>query len=405
MPCITYNDSYMSLFKRVSLILFLLATLLPAPTNAVAQTNGDAPAVTTELAATYDRTIPEIMNNYGMYTIGVGVIKNGELAWEGYYGEQAPGVPASDQSLFNVASITKTITAEAILHMVEEGAFELDASMASHWVDPHLESDPRHKLLTPRMALNHSTGFPNWRYMDPEGILRFANDPGATFGYSGEGFEYVMQYAAKRLGSHPEELVNKYIFEPFGMKSASYVVDTSNFDRIVHPRDENGNVYDPYCFPGGACKQEGAYSAADDMVISVRDYARFLTEVMDGTGLSRELIADRNQVQVTKPAELQVVNCTMDVEQVCPDAQGFGLGWEILSYGDTAVLSHGGSDWSELTLGYFYTQSKDGIIVFLNGPNSSAVRAMYDTLQLMDPDSPMLGGYGRWVAYLDSEGN
>ena len=395
----------MFVLKRVLILPFLVTAILFGFTNSTAQEDGDIPAVTTELATTYDRTMAEIMKKHGVYTIGVGVIKNGELVWDGYYGEQAPGVPASNETLFNVASITKTISSEAILHMVEEGRFELDESMAPYWVDPDLETDPRHEVLTPRMTLNHSTGFPNWRFMDPEGTLKFVNEPGTSFGYSGEGFEYVMQYAAKRLDSHPDELVKNYIFDAFGMESASYTVDESLFDRIAHPRDENGKVYNPYCFPGGDCKQEGAFSAADDLVINVEDYARFLISVMNETGLSKELVEERNRVQTTKPADFQIVNCSSDTDQVCPETQGFGLGWEVLDYGDTQVLSHGGSDWAELTLGYFYTKSKDGLIIFFNGPNSASVRAMYETLHLMDPDSPMIGGYGRWVAYLDSEEN
>ena len=395
----------MSLLKLIPIALFVCTVNLGCEESTPVESASDIPTVTSALASKYDSTIPEIMDTYGMYTTGVGVIKNGELVWTGYYGEQEPGVPASKQTMFNVASITKTVTAEAILRMVEQGQFGLDESMAAFWIDPHLTEDPRHELLTPRMALNHSIGFPNWRYMDPDGQLRFINEPGTTFEYSGEGFEYVMQYAAKRLETHPKELVQNYVFDPFGMKRVSYVVEESNLDKIAHPRNESGQVFDPYCFPNGVCNQAGSFSAADDMVINVEDYARFLISVMNDEGISEELVADRNRVQVTKPADFQIVDCTTDVDQVCPDAQGYGLGWEVLDYGDTKVLSHGGSDWSELTLGYFYTTSKDGLIIFFNGPNSQAVRSMYETLQLMDPDSPMIGGYGRWIAYLESEEN
>ncbi len=98
-----------------------------------------------------------------------------------------------------------------------------------------------------------------------------------------------------------------------------------------------------------------------------------------------------------------MVDCTEDEVEVCPNAQGYGLGWEVLDYGDTKVLSHSGSDWSELTLGYFYTGSKDGLIIFFNAPNALAVGAMLDTLLLMDPDSPMISGYRKWIAWLETQ--
>ena len=370
-----------------------------------AQETADIPVVTAELSATYDRMIPEIMEKHGVNTTGLGVIKDGVLVWTGYYGEQSAGVPASNETLFNVASITKTITAEAILHLVNDGKLDLDESMAPYWVDPHLEEDPKHKLLTPRMALNHSTGFLNWRNIDAERKLRFVNDPGTKFGYSGEGFEYVMRYAQNKLNIHPEELVKKNIFDPIGMNGVSYSVRKANFDHIAKPKDANGRQYEPYCRPGGFCGQEGRYFASDDMVITVESYAKFLISVMNQEGLSKELIADRNRVQIVKPADEQMVDCKMDVDQVCPHAQGYGLGWEVLDYGDTKILSHSGSDWAELTLGYFYTNSKDGLIIFFNAPNSFAVGAMLDTLLLMDPDSPMIGGYRRWIAWLETQEN
>lgn len=371
--------------------------------RSTAQNTGDIPGVSTERAAELDRKFPEIMAKHGVNTTGVGVIKNGELVWAGYYGEQAAGVPASHETLFNVASITKTITAEALLHLVDDGKLDLDESMAPHWVDPDLVDDPKHKLLTPRMTLNHSSGFLNWRNISADRKLKFVNDPGTMFGYSGEGFEYVMRYAQRKLGVHPEELVKQYVFDPVGMDGVSYSVRQANFDRIAQPKDENGRAYDPYCRPGGFCGQEGRYFASDDMVISVESYARFLISVMNEEGLSKALIADRNRVQITKPADQAMVDCEMDKDQVCPVAQGYGLGWEVLDYGDTKVLSHSGSDWSELTLGYFYTESKDGLIIFFNAPNALAVGAMYDTLVLMDPDSPMIGGYGRWIEWLESQ--
>ncbi|MBX2821861.1 MAG: beta-lactamase family protein [Rhodothermaceae bacterium] len=384
------------------LLLFIVA--LSGCNTSTAQESGDIPDVTTKRATELDRVIPEIMNTHGVNTTGVGVIKNGVLVWTGYYGEQSAGVPASKETLFNVASITKTITAEAILHMVEDGQLDLDESMAPYWVDPDLEQDPRHTTLTPRMTLNHSTGFLNWRNMHDDRKLQFVNDPGTTFGYSGEGIEYLMRYAQRKSGAHPEELVKKYVFDPMGMTGVSYSVRNANFERIAKPKDENGREYDPYCRPGGFCGQEGRYFASDDMVITVESYAKFLISVMNEEGLSKEIIADRNRVQVTKPADQRVVDCTMDVDQTCPDAQGYGLGWEVLDYGDTKVLSHSGSDWAELTLGYVYTNSKDGLIIFFNAPNELAVRAMLDTLLLMDSDSPMIGGYRRWITWLESQG-
>jgi len=50
-----------------------------------------------------------------------------------------------------------------------------------------LAGDPRWKRLTPRILLDHSPGFPNFRFLNPDGKLDFKFDPGTRYAYSGEG--------------------------------------------------------------------------------------------------------------------------------------------------------------------------------------------------------------------------
>lgn len=48
-----------------------------------------------------------------------------------------------------------------------------------------------------------------------------------------------------------------------------------------------------------------------------------------------------------------------------PRSQGYGLGFEVIDYGDFKVIGHGGSDWSELAIAYFYEPSDDTVIAWL----------------------------------------
>ena len=382
----------------------ITATLLVncgTSTPSTPQENADIDPVSAERVAQLDRSFSALTAEHGLMTVGAAVIKNGTVAWTGYYGEQAPGVPASRETMFNVASITKTVTAETVLRLVEDGKLSLDESMAPYWVDPDVADDPRHIGLTPRMTLHHSTGFLNWRFFAPDRILRFENDPGSTFGYSGEGFEYVMRYAERKLERDFESLVREYVFDPIGMRGVSLSVREAIFDRIARPVDENGTFHGYYCRPNGWCRGEGDYSAADDMVVTVEDYARFMISAMRGDGLSAGLAADRNRVQMVY-GEYDAVDCTTIPEHECPEAQGYGLGWEVFDYGGYKLVGHGGSDWSEVALGYFYTRSGDGLVIFLNAPNAVALGAMAGAIELLDADSPMIGLYRRWHA--DSAG-
>lgn len=126
-----------------------------------------APAQSTPFAArrNTDSTFQQLAKRYNA-AIAVGVIRNHRLVWTGYYGEQSSGVPVTQKTMFNVASLAKPITAEAILRLASEGRIVLDEPMSRYWVDPDVFADPRHKLLTPEIALSHRTGFRNWRYME-----------------------------------------------------------------------------------------------------------------------------------------------------------------------------------------------------------------------------------------------
>ena len=360
----------------------------------------DIDSVSRERAEKLDQAFSTLVEKHNVITAGVAIIIDGEVAWTGYFGEQSPGIPASQNTQFDAASITKTVTAETILRLIDAGELSLDESMARHWVDPDIEDDPRHTSLSPRMVLNHSTGFLNWRFFSDGNTLHLVNDPGEKYGYSGEGFEYLARFAERKMDVDFESLVQIHTFDPIGMTGVSFSAREANFANIVRAVDEDGAFFGHYCRPHpGWCRQEGEYSAADDMRITVNDYAKFMISVMNAHGYSNEIAAERNRVQVGRDKGMPaIVNCDDVPTTQCPIEQGYGLGWSILDYGENKLVGHGGSDWSEVAQAYFYTHSRDGLIIFLNAPNIRALTAMPEAIELIDPDSPMIGQYRQWLS-------
>lgn len=351
-----------------------------------------------------DTQFEVILADYNMATAGAAIIQNGEIVWTGYYGEQAPGVPASRDTLFNVASIAKTITAQTILRLASTGALSLDEPMAPYWVDPDLVEDPRHKDLTARMALTHRTGLPNWRYTDPEFKLRFVRNPGMSFGYSGEGYEYIAKFAQNRMEIPFDQLAAEQVFTPLGLTEMSLGPQEWVLERIVRPVDESGTPHKPFCTDAAEwrCAAVGEWSAADELATTVEDYAKFLIAVMNGEGVSDALQENRLTIQ-TSTAEDDVLRCTLSDTAKCPRAQGYGLGWEIFEFEDAKIVSHGGSDWSERAMAYFDTETHNGIVLFFNGPASSSTDALIDGMNALDPGSKMAMLYKAWVAAYEAK--
>ncbi len=348
----------------------------------------------TDLEREFDALVAE----NDVVTAGAAIITDGHVAWTGNFGEQAPGIMASERTLYNVGSITKTVAAETILRLVSDGTLSLDASMSPVWVDPDLQDDNRHELLTPRVALTHSTGFPNWRYFTKNGKLAFNADPGTSFTYSGEGYEYLATYSEKLTDQKFEALVQEHVFDPIGIENASYSIDKAYFNNIAQAKAPDGSFPGHYCYPdNGYCRSEGSSTPADDLVISVNDFALFLISVMNSDGYDKSVTADRDTVHVKKAEANNTILCDSTKYAQCPIAQGYGLGWEVLDFGDRQIVSHGGSDWHELALAYFDTQSKDGVIIFLNAPSNDALKVMPKAISLLDADSPMIELYQRWL--------
>lgn len=276
-------------------------------------------------------------------TLGLGVIEGGKLSQIKVYGKQNEKESASYNSLFNVASLTKPVTAMTVLRLVSLGKWNLDEPLYKYWTDPDIANNPRNKKLTTRLILSHQTGFPNWRWMNKDNKLNFEFDPGTKYQYSGEGFEYLRKAIENKFHKSLEELAKEYVFQPLGMNDTSYIWnEKKDADRIVIGYDKDGKPYDVV--------KNKTVNSADDLITSVEDYSKFLIAVMNNELLSPSVFEamKTNQVQTKKD-------------------KYFGLGFEIYDLGNNEIsLSHGGSDKGVNTIVFILPKTKQGLVIFTN---------------------------------------
>ncbi len=144
---------------------------------------------------------------------------------------EAGGCEVTPDTLFRVGSITKLMTATAVLSLVEAGKLDLDAPV-THYV-PWLElSEPGGaEGITLRMLLAHSSGLPTdiaeVGARDPEGLVRFlrtdlrhyplAASPGRLFQYSNLGYSLLGHVAETATGQSYAQLMNDLVFIPLQM--------------------------------------------------------------------------------------------------------------------------------------------------------------------------------------------
>ena len=295
---------------------------------------------------------------YNAPSIAIGVIRGGKLIRTEYYGNRSPGKPVDATTMFNTASVQKAVTSEAVIRLVEKGLIDLDEPLSAYYVHPDIVDDPRHELLTPRIVLTHRTGFLNWPYEYDDGELAFVFDPGTAYGYSGIGFMIMARAIEKKLAKPWPTIVRDEIFNPLGMNNSSIVQEAWMEEIYVTPADAEGGFRTDFAF------EYGTWNAADDLYVTVEDYAKFLIGAAENEGIGEQLAEERVRVQSDLTDDV-IWGCDGVVDP-CPAPFGHGLGWFVFGYDGVLSIQHGGNDRSEAAIGYIEPQTGNGAIVFVN---------------------------------------
>ncbi|MCJ7932661.1 MAG: class A beta-lactamase-related serine hydrolase [Chryseobacterium sp.] len=290
-----------------------------------------------------DQAIENWLKDIKIPTLGLGIIDRGALREVKVFGDIKKGITAPYNTCFNVASLTKPVTAVVALRLVSLGKWKLDEPLDLYWTDPDIANDPRRKKLTTRIILTHQTGFPNWRWMNPDKKLSFQFDPGTKYQYSGEGFEYLRKALEKKFGKSLDQLAGELVFKPLKMNDTNYIWDQNTDEtRVAIGYNKEGNPY--------PIEKNKTANAADDLHTTIEDYGNFMVSVMKSKDLSPEVFREMIGKQVKTK-----------------ENKYFGLGFEIydLGNGDYA-LSHGGADLGTRCIAFVLPRSGKGIIIFTN---------------------------------------
>lgn len=283
-----------------------------------------------------DSEIEEWLKANNVPVLGLGIIKNGKISRVSVFG-------SAYNTIFNVASLTKPITAAVVLKLVAIGKLHLDEPIHKYWTDPDIANDPRSKKLTPRLILSHQTGFENWRWLNEDGKLSFDFEPGERYQYSGEGYEYLRKALEHKFKKPLQQLADELIFQPLKMTDTRYVWDKDiDVSRYALNFDKDGNAYE--------IVKNATANSADDLLTTIEDYATFLTNVMDGSLLPEKIFNEMATPQVASER-----------------GKHFGLGFERYDFENGVyALAHGGADDGVRTIVFMLPKSKQGLLIFTN---------------------------------------
>jgi CubicO group peptidase (beta-lactamase class C family) len=357
----------MGLMKRITTLLFVLvAVFLLTPAGLLAQTNGRIPTI--------DAFIQERMESLNIPGAAVAIVRDGEIVHLAGYGvANENGDPVTPQTPFLLASLSKPVTAVAVMQLVEAGQIELDAPVQQYlpWFLPDTPITVR-QLLHQTSGLDETEGYR--RNLEPDSpdaleqsIQQLADTelnhpPGTAFEYTNSNYDILGLLIETVTGQSYGGYIQAHIFTPLAM--------TSSFTSLSAARAA-GMSSAFYPFFGRQMSFDGwmpytrAVLPSAGLIGSAEDMAHFvLAQLQDGRYQSTQLLS---------PASIETLHAPDPATG--PDV-AYAMGWAVWSFDDAALpgdeaptaLSHGG-EWLGFSNLLLLIPAYDlGVVLLMNGP-------------------------------------
>jgi CubicO group peptidase (beta-lactamase class C family) len=369
-----------------------------------------------------DRVAAAFVAAGGAPGLAYGIVQHGAVLHSGGVGSTRAGGPVPDRdSVFRIASMTKSFTAAAILRLRDDGRLALDDPVRAHLsafatVAPATPDSPE---LTIRHLLTMSAGLPTddpWadrqESMTPAvfdrflaGGLRFTAAPGIEFAYSNLGFTLLGQIVSTLTGEPLTEVVRTLFLEPLGMAASAFAAETVDPARLVvgHHRDAGGWVPEAFTAPGVFSAMAGLFSSVGDLA----SWVGWFTDAFPPGGaagppatppLSRSSRREMQQLHRALSASAR--------EQfgfTAPAGYGYGLFVEEDASG--TVVGHPGGYPGFGSSMRWQPASGLGVVVLGNGRYTAATVLSRQLLQIVLDEAPALPVVAPWPETLAAREN
>ena len=378
-------------------IVLITTCVIPVIAEFTSQTtNTTSPALYALLNdAVFDQKISFLMKIAGFPSLSACIIKNDQMIWSKGYGyfDRSKLKPATPDTFYVVASITKTIVGTALMQLYEQGLFGLDDDVNEFLPfrlrNPNFPDD----CITFRMLLSHTSslttntqnqyywfnfsgdppfGFfpepylreflvPGGSYYDPS-VWSTKYRPGEYAMYANVGFD-IISYLVEIISGDPFlEYCDNHIFSPLDMKNTGFNLSHFNIDQVAIPYQRfNGKYYriNELGFMFGENTPPESYwrlrcYPAGGLYTTVKDLSHFLIAHMnDGI---------YNDTRILKKETVELMHAIQPGNRI-----RYGLAWMHESIGGFSVSGHGG-DLQGVDTWMLYNQTGDiGVIYLANG--------------------------------------
>jgi len=311
--------------RHVVLLLAVCSAVLVAgcartDSSLASETSPAASEISDHTWTTFAETLETLRVGLRVPGLSAGVVRDGVLVWSQGFGfaDLEREIPATPETPYGLASVTKPFAAVLLLRMVERGLLDLDSSVAAYGI----ELDP--EGITVRHLLSHTSG----------GV------PGTSYSYDGGRYSLLTAVIEQLYGDSFRRVLRREILTPLGMDAsilncggcgpagllASLPADDPE-RALVHLYEEAAvpYAYDPDYDPYPAAVPTYANAAAG-LISSVTDLAAFARAIE-----ADELLAEDTRRLMFTPTALRSGR-----------SAPYALGWFVEWFGETQLIWHYG---------------------------------------------------------------
>ena len=323
-------------------------------------------------------TIPQFLDRFHVPGVSVAVIDDFEVGWTKSWGvaDAESGVPTTDETLYQAASISKPVAAMASLKAAQIGLFDLDQDVNAILKSWQLPDTPfgGGLAVTPRMLMSHTSGlgdgfgFPGYEPGEPlptvlqvlDGqppsplpAVRLVRPATAGFQYSGGGIEVQQLALTDTVGKPFAQIMYEWVLEPIGMDMSTFEqpLPAQLEQRAARAHDRAGNRMDTqwHVYPE---------QAAAGLWTTPGDLARFMVEVQRTLAGRSSLVLDRATMR----------------NMVTPAGVGpFAVGFVVSPKGQGWYFEHDGANWGFQAQVIAHVTKGYGVVIMTNGDNGASV--------------------------------
>ena len=359
-----------------------------------------------------EQQLQQVVDEYGLMGLSVVLIANNEVAYEGTFGYAVYEAERelNRNSVFRIASITKTVSTIALMQLAEQDRVNIDADISNYLGWELRNPNQPDEVITLRHLLGHTSGI-----RDGEGYGNFISDmfsenleirelfspdggyysedmfadhpPKEFFSYSNAAWSLVATVVELISGQRFDHYTNEHIFEPLGMNASFNVTDFSPEEFAALYRLQDGFWTPQVDYYGESQPQErapeGYEPGTNGLIYGPQGNLRIDTESLTTLALTLMNGGEWQGVQILQGATLdEMTRPNWIYNETNGDTwddfwMAYGLGIHLITnrdgkdviFPDRTMFGHAGIAYGLLSDMYIDPDTGSGVIFITNGSN------------------------------------